>query len=159
MFGGAACVGILGWNSFGIIGCAIGVPVGLILGGLLGQIPLVVGLNWISRRFDRLTNDELLAQLHDANCCTPNLHLLELNRRGYDIRRELPHVHSLLVSPDMNRRTKGWAALISAFPEMVDIIPGYNPTTSTSECQETCKTLLAATEQSDARGAAGRATL
>jgi hypothetical protein len=33
-----------------------------------------------------------------------------LNRRGYVIRRELPHVHTLLASSEMHRRTAGWAA-------------------------------------------------
>jgi len=104
---GAVLLGIFGWNQFGIIGCATGIPVGLLLGALLGQLPLWIRLKWISRRFDRMTDDELLAELHDANCFTPNIHLLELKRRGYDIRLELQHIHALLTSPEMNKRTVG----------------------------------------------------
>jgi hypothetical protein len=40
--------------------------VGLILGGMLGQT-FLVGLKWMSHRFGRMTDDELLAELHDAN--------------------------------------------------------------------------------------------
>ena len=149
MMGGAAVLGIIGWDKFGIIGCAIGIPVGLIIGGMLGQLPLVFGLKWMSRRFDRMTDDDLLSELHDADCFTPNIHLLELNRRGYDIRRELPHVHALLASSEMHRRTAGWAALTSAFPDLADTIGGYNPTAPSAECQKKCEPLLDATEQCD----------
>jgi hypothetical protein len=144
--GGAAVLGIIGWDKLGIVGCAIGIPVGLILGGMIGQLPLMIGLKWMSRRFDRMTDDELLAELHDTNCFTPNVHLLELSRRGYDIQRELPYVHSLLASTEMHRRTAGWAALTSAFPDLADKIAGYNPTAQTDDCQMKCKPLLDATE-------------
>lgn len=142
MLGGAALLGIVGWNQAGGIGCLIGTAFGLLLGGMLGHLPLLIGLKWLSRRLDRLTNEELLAELHEGDCLTPNIHLLELSRRGYEIKRELPYVHSLLASTEMHRRTTGWAAFTSAFPELIDTIPGYNPTSTTDICRQKCKPLL-----------------
>lgn len=147
IMGGAAVLGTIGWNVFGMPGGVIGVPLGFLLGAIIGQMPLIVGLKLISRRFDRMTDDQLVAELHDPACLTPNLHLLELNRRGYNIRCELAFVQSLLASEEMRQRTAGWAALISVFPDLVGRVSGYHPTASTAECQEMCKPLTDATEQ------------
>jgi len=149
--GGATLLGAVGWKTFGVLGCVVGIPLGFILGATIGQLPLIVIMNGMSRRFDRMTNEQLVDELHEPECLTPNLLLLELNRRGYDIQRELPFVQSLLASDEMRRRTAGWAALTSAFPERVGRIPGYNPTAPTDECQAKCKPLLNATEQSGER--------
>jgi hypothetical protein len=150
MVGGAAALSAIGWKTFGIIGCVVGVPLGFVMGGMIGQVPLIVALKWMSRRFDSMTDEELVAELHNPECLTPNVLLLELNRRGSDIQRELPFVQSLLTSDEMHRRTSGWAALTSAYPELVGRIPGYNPTATAAECQTKCQPLLNATEPSDA---------
>ena len=146
--GGAVVLGSTGWNTFGILGCVVGIPIGFVLGAMIGQMPLIVCLKWMSRRFDRMTDEQLVGELHDPACLTPNILLLELNRRGSDIQCELPFVQSLLASDEVHRRTSGWAALTSAFPELVGRIPGYNPTATTAECKAKCKPLLNATEQS-----------
>ena len=145
----AAVLGGYGWDNFGLLGCVAGIPTGLILGGMIGQLPLLVGLKILAYRFGRMSDDELVSELRDPKCLTPNVHLLELNRRGYDIRQELPCVHSLLASPNVDRRTTGWAALISAFPDLVATVPGYCPTASTGECQQRCMPLLNVTETRD----------
>jgi len=147
--GGTVMLCVAGWNTFGIAGCIVGVPLGFMLGSMIGQLPLIVGLKWMSRRFDRMTDEQLIDELHDPACLTPNLLLLEMNQRGSDIKRELPFVQSLLGSAEMHRRTAGWAALTSAFPELVDRIPGYNPTSTAAECKEKCRPLLHATEPGD----------
>ncbi|MEZ6040619.1 MAG: glycine zipper domain-containing protein [Planctomycetaceae bacterium] len=147
---GAVVFGSTGWNTLGILGCVVGAPVGLVVGAMIGQMPLIVCLKWMSRRFDRMTDEQLEGELHDPACLTPNILLLELNRRGFDIRRELPFVQSLLASDEMHRRTAGWAALNSAFPELVGRIPSYNPTATTAECKAECEPLLNATEPKSA---------
>ena len=144
--GGGTVIGIYGFAKLGVVGILIGVPVGLILGGITGRLLFIVALRLMCREFDGLTDAEMVSRLHEADCLTPNLHLLELRRRGYDISKELPHVHSLLTSPQLDRRTAGWAALTSAFPDLVDIIKGYDPTAGTDDCQKYCKPLLDATE-------------
>ncbi len=147
MGGGAVVLGAIGWNALGMPGCIIGVPLGFAAGAIIGQLPLIVGLKWMCRRFDRMTDEQLVNELHDPACLTPNIILLELNRRAFDIQRELPFVQSLLASDETHRRTAGWAALTSAFPELVVRIAGYNPTETATECQAKCKSLLDATEQ------------
>jgi hypothetical protein len=77
---------------------------------IVGQLPLIVGLKWMSRQFDRPTDEQLVDKLHDPTCLTINMVLLELNRRGYSIRRELPFIQSLLASDEMYRRIARWAA-------------------------------------------------
>ncbi|MEM1071158.1 MAG: hypothetical protein AAGI63_19790 [Planctomycetota bacterium] len=146
--GSAVVLGSTGWSMFGLVGCIVGVPCGLMLGAAIGQLPLIIGLKWLSRRFDRMTDQQLVDELHDPACLIPNLLLLELRRRGCNIDRELPLVQSLLASDEISRRTAGWAALNSAFPELVGRIPGYNPTSTTAVCQAKCKPLLTATKQS-----------
>ncbi len=145
--GGVFALGSLGWNTLGILGCVIGVPIGFVFGSIIGQLPLVVVLKWMSRRLDRMTDKKVVNALHDPACPTPNIFLLELNRREIDIQCELPFVQLLLASDEMHRRTAGWAALTSAFPELVGRIPGYNPTATAAECQVKCKPLLNPTEQ------------
>jgi hypothetical protein len=145
---GSALLGVIGWNKFGMAGCVVGVLLGFTLGAVVGQLPLIVILKWMSRRFLRMTNEQLVAELRSSACVTPNIVLLELNRRGYDIQHELPFVLSLLASDEMHRRAAGWAALTSAFPEIVDRISDYNPTASTADCQLKCRGLLDATEGS-----------
>ena len=144
---GAYVLGRFGWHRFGIIGGVLGVPIGLILGRLLGQLPLVIAIKFVSRDFDRFTDAELLAKLHHADCLIPNLYLLKLKQRGYDIRQELPYIQSLLASTEIHRRTAGWAALNSVFPDLVVRIKEYAPTATTVECQEKSKPLLDAMEQ------------
>jgi hypothetical protein len=146
--GGASVLGAIGWNTFGMLGCVVGVLLGFVLGAIIGQLPLLVVLKWMSRRFDRMTDEQLVDELHNPGCLTPNILLLELNQRGYNIQRELPFVQSLLASDEMHRRTAGWAALTSAFPDLVDRISGYSPTAPAADCQMKSRALLDATEQS-----------
>jgi hypothetical protein len=148
---GVIAGGSIGWNRFGILGCVAGALIGFLSGAVIGQLPLLVGLKRMSRQFDRMTDEQLSEYLHDRECLATNLVLLELDRRGSDIQRELPFVHSLLASDEVQRRTRGWAALMSAFPELVGRVPGYSPTATTAECRAKCEPLLNATEKSDER--------
>ena len=92
--GGAVFLGAMGWNTFGVLGCVLGVAFGFVLGGITGQLPLLVCLKWISRRFDRMTDVELVDEFHDRKCLISNILLLELKRRSCNIQRELPFVHN-----------------------------------------------------------------
>ena len=89
-----------------------------------------------------MQTSELVDELHRSECQIPNLILLELKRREYDIQLELPHLQELLASPDQNRRTLGWIALTSVFPDHVDRIPNYHPSLSEAECKMHSQNLL-----------------
>lgn len=139
--GGAFVGGSLGWEWLGVFGLVLGGAGGFFVGGFVGQLPLICALKFVSRKFDAMTSDDLRQQLHAPDCLAPNVLLLELRRRGEDIQSELTFLHSLLVSDEMFRRTAGWAALTSAFPELVHRIPNYNPTGTPAECRKNCELL------------------
>ena len=143
---GAILGGRWGWQWFGALGALVGGLGGFFVGGILGNLPFIVGLKLVERKLNRMSNQVLREYLHEPHCLTPNLVLLELDSRGEDINSELPYVHALLASEDMTRRTAGWAALTSAFPHLVETIPNYRPTDATDKCQQACGGLLIAAE-------------
>jgi hypothetical protein len=120
---------------FGSVGGVVGGIVGAITGRVLGHIPFLLGVRLIARRLRSNSVAELRELLHNPDCMTPNFLLLELSRRGEDIYRELPIVLDLLASPAGSRRGFGWAALTSAFPELVEQIRDYRLGDSVEECR------------------------
>lgn len=133
---GAAAGGILAAKYLGWTGRILGTLVGAWVGGIIGNIPYLMTLKWIAREILKKSTDELRAELHDGKCLTPNLLLLELNRRGEDIRGELPLVLEMLTSEDTTRRGPGWAALTSAFPELSRRVKNYRVNDSVEVCRQ-----------------------
>lgn len=127
-----------GWSWFGFPGALAGGVAGFIAGVLLGALPLLTVFAAFSLSWRLMSVAKLRHYLHDDNCVFSKLTLLELRRRGEDIDIELPHLCSLLTSDDVAKRTDGWAALTSAFPDLVQTIPGYSPTSTTESCREAC---------------------
>jgi hypothetical protein len=125
--GGASLAGLPG----GVAGVLIGCPAGFVA----GRLPLLLVLRALSRDLARKTAAELRADLRSHACLTPNVVLLELLRRGEDIRPELPVVLDMLVSEDFGRRGQGWAALLSAFPELAAQVPDYHISDTVPECR------------------------
>jgi hypothetical protein len=125
----------VGAKFFGVAGGIIGALAGGYLGVVIGRIPERLVLRSLIRHLKAKSTAELRAQLHSPNCLTPNVVLLELQSRGEDIRQELPVVLDMLASEDVGRRGHGWAALTSAFPELVDRIRDYRIGDSVDECR------------------------
>jgi hypothetical protein len=125
----------IGAKLFGVVGGIIGALAGGYLGVVVGRIPEALVLRPLVRHLKAKSTPELRAQLHSPKCLTPNVVLLELQSRGEDIRQELPVVLDLLVSEDTGRRGHGWAALTSAFPELVEQIRDYRIGDSIDECR------------------------
>ena len=145
-FIGGLVLGIaLGADSFGIVGGIVGGIGGFFIGAIIGRLPLIATLWLQARQFKSHSSDELRQSLHRDDCLTPNLHLLELQRRGEDIQTELPLVLQMLVSDHSDRRGFGWAALTSAFPDVANQISGYNPMASKAECKKHVDRLTNAT--------------
>jgi hypothetical protein len=120
---------------FGVAGGVIGGLLGGYLGLRVGRIPELLVLRSLKRDLSSKTVPELRAYLHSPACLTPNCVLLELRSRGEDSRQELPVVADLLSSEDVGRRGHGWAALTSAFPELVGQIRDYRIGDSAEECR------------------------
>jgi len=124
--------------------------IGLILVIYLGRYLDYIYTLRVARSFQRewasLSTSELRSQL--TTTLTPNYLLLELKRRGEDIERDIIPILAMLESEAPIRRTLGWAALLSAFPYLVNLLGGYNPTHSVSECHEKVANLRRFVEKS-----------
>lgn len=134
--GGAALGATAGWHLFGVLGAILGALAGAMAGALIGQVPLVAGMLLVGRRYEKMTTDALREHLHNAECAAPNLVLLELRRRGENIEDQLPLLQQMLGSEDVQQRTRGWAALRSAFPERAAQMAGYSPFGTIDECRK-----------------------
>jgi hypothetical protein len=124
-----------GTRFFGVVGGITGALIGGYLGFVVGRVPEHLVLRSLIRHLRHKSVTELRACLHSPTCLTPNCVLLELQHRGEDIRQELPRVLDLLVSEDVDRRGFGWAALASAFPELVGQVRDYRVGDSVAECR------------------------
>lgn len=132
---GATFGAVSGAALFGAVGGVIGGIIGAVVGVLAGRIPLVQGLRSVQRDLSAKSVEELRSYLRSPDCFTPNCVLLELDRRGEDIQCELPSVVDLLNSEDAAKRRLGWAALTSAFPELVESAHDYRIGDSFDECR------------------------
>jgi hypothetical protein len=125
----------VGSMLFGTVGAVCGAMVGALVGVVAGRIPWLLAMRSLARDLGRKTTTQLRASLHSSGCLTPNAVLLELQRRGEDIRCELPIVLDLLVSDDIVLRSRGWAALTSAFPQLAERVRDYRIGDSLDECR------------------------
>lgn len=124
------------WGA--VLGLAVGAGVGL-WAGRRGEL---IGLGEVVKEIMTSSSEQLRASLRSPDCMTPNFVLLELKSRGEDIRGELPVVVGLLTSEDVPTRGRGWAALNSAYPELVEKVTGYRVTDSADECRRKAAALL-----------------
>jgi hypothetical protein len=122
-------------SELGIGGAIAGGLLGGAVGLFVGRLPILFLCRGMRRKLASFSAEELRAKLHDPGCWTPNFLLLELKARGQDIGEELPFVLSLMESEHGPHRTRGYAALLSAFPDVAKALKGYNPTQSTEKCR------------------------
>jgi hypothetical protein len=141
MVAGAVLGARAGLAMFGILGAVIGAMAGGVVGLIAGKLPFNLALGGVARCLARQSTSELRAAWKSGSTPVPNLVLLELRRRGEDIRSELPLLLEMLVSPDVGRRCLGWAALTSAFPELMEQLRDYRPADSLEECRKNSERL------------------
>jgi hypothetical protein len=110
-------------------------------GFLVGRLPELVVLWSLCGSLASKTSDQLHALLHGPDCQAPNLVLLELQRRGEDVRSELGLILDLLVSEDFAQRGRGWAAMSSAFPDLAGQARDYHLGDSVGECRRKTEAL------------------
>ncbi len=65
----------------------------------------------------------------------------ELQRRGEDVRGELPVVSTLLTSDWGAQRQRGWYMLRCFFPDLAAQIPDYDPTHTAAQCRATIESI------------------
>jgi len=120
----------------GTVGGVVGAIAGCIVGVCVGRIPGFLTLLWLARGLRSKSTSELKSDLRSESCVTPNCVLLELQRRGENIRPELPVVLDMLISENVGRRGLGWAALTSAFPDLAKQIQDYRIQDSVDDCRK-----------------------
>lgn len=144
MIAGTATGAWLGSRWLGLGGLVAGAVIGFFAGAMIGQSPLLVALMIAQRKLSRMTSEELRDLLHSDDCMAPNTVLLELLTRGEDISIERQYLCSLLMSDDSHRRMRALAAMNSVFPELVKLIPNYQPYSSTEDCLRNAEPILLA---------------
>ena len=82
----------LGWTHgarlYGDVGALTGSVAGGYAGFLFGRLPELVALRFLCGSLALQTSEELRSCLRDPDNPVPNLVLLELQRRGEDVRQE-----------------------------------------------------------------------
>jgi len=127
-----------GKDYLGLFGAIAGAMLGLILfaylGSMLDQLILRISLRKMRKHFAPLSVSELRSQI--STSFTPNYILFELKARGEDISKDIEPVLRLLEADESFRRCRGYAALLSAFPQMAASTRRYNPMRPVSACHE-----------------------
>ncbi len=123
-----------GAKLFGLAGGFAGAAVGGYTGFIAGRLPEFLVLRSLSESLALKTSDQLRSCLRGPDCQIPNVILLELQRRGEDVRGELEVVLDMLVSEDLAQRGRGWAALTSAYPQWAGRLGDYRLGDSVAEC-------------------------
>lgn len=129
----------------GVGGALVGALLGVVLGRLAARLLTVVAFRPVIAELRSKPSEELKAALRDEACLTPNLVLLELKSRDQVSDDDLEVVVEMLRSE--KRRTFGWAALTSAYPELAATIPGYSPVASRESCAVSIERLEAEIKQ------------
>jgi hypothetical protein len=96
-------------------------------------------VEWFRRRgLSAVTTDALRARLDDRRLdiwLPYKLVVLELQKRGVDVRTALPLVVRLLSADDSQQRYHGWQMLRVFFPDLARKIPDYHPSLGKATCQ------------------------
>jgi len=144
-----AAVGVIVGLRFGTGGAVVGAVLGVVVGRLVGKLPTFVMLKSLHCSLSKKSTEHLRADLRAERCLIPNVILLELSSRGENIMQDLPVVLDLLESEDRSRRGFGWAALTSAFPELVHRISDYQIYDTVDECRRKTQGLRDLAEQAN----------
>jgi hypothetical protein len=115
----------LGYARGGWLPAVVGAVLGGVTGYIAARLVLVVPQALLSRSLRRRSTGELQAELRSGKSLAPNVLLMELRRRGAAGKEDLASVFDLLVADALEQRSRGLAALRSAYPELAAKIPEY----------------------------------
>jgi hypothetical protein len=127
LFSGAAVGLTMGFSRGGFSGALFGFVAGAVLGLLCGNLPGTVLRAILSFQLRRKTSGDLRTSVRNGECRLVNLATSELRRRGEIVQDDIDFVLDMLVSIHHDDRCRGWAALITAFPELATEIEEYSP--------------------------------
>jgi hypothetical protein len=115
----------LGLERGGVLAATVGGVLGAAAGFLVARLALLLPVALISMALRRRSTSDLRSELRSDACLAPNVLLIELRRRGEVGEEDLAVIYDLLLHDSLERRTRGLAALRSAFPELAAAIPEY----------------------------------
>jgi hypothetical protein len=111
----------------------------VILSGLAGWccgwVPSLIITLCRRRTLSRETTDALKARLRNGVSTWYQLVMRELQKRGADLRGELPLALTLLSADRSQQRLHGWQMLRVFFPHLARKIPDYDPSQTTANCR------------------------
>jgi thioesterase domain-containing protein len=114
-----------GFERGGVMGAIMGAALGVVIGVIAARLILIVPVALLSRSLKRRSTAELRTELRGKASLVPNVLLMELRRRGEASDEDLAAIFDLLVDESMEQRSRGLAALRSAYPELAAKIPEY----------------------------------
>jgi hypothetical protein len=106
---------------------------------VLGVIALIVVGIFALRAFESMkgfSNDQLRAMLRSPNWLFYRNALLELRRRGEDIKLEVMPILNLLISDVKKERMGGWMIFGEFYPDLAARVPDYKPAETPDVCKE-----------------------
>ena len=114
-----------GFEQGGVMGAVVGAALGGVMGVIASRLVLIVPLALLSWRLRRRSTANLQTELRSKASLAPNVLLMELRRRGEASDEDLAVIFDLLVDRALEQRSRGLAALRSAYPELAATIPEY----------------------------------
>jgi hypothetical protein len=100
---------------------------------------VVVGAYVVHRCFLSMkskSTDQLRAILRGPEWTFYRVALIELRRRGEDIKPEVLPILNLLISDSRFHREGGWMILKEIYPDLAGRVPDYNPKETDDVCKE-----------------------
>jgi hypothetical protein len=118
---------LMGLSRGGFFGAVLGLAGGAVLGLICGSLPGAILRAILLFQLRRKTSGELRTSLRNGECRLVNLATSELRRRGEIVQDDIDFVLDMLVSIHHDDRCRGWAAMLTAFPELAAEIADYSP--------------------------------
>ena len=112
---------------------------------ILGIVSLVVVAVVIFLRWNSLrsrSTEELRAFLRSGDWTYYRNALIELRRRGVDIKDENRQVIRMLMAESAFRRQAGWMILRDIFPDLAAKVPDYDFRDSDETCEQKIRKIL-----------------
>lgn len=100
--------------------------IGLIIGFVLGKMPFALTILFLKKGFKNRASVDLRQEFAKDDCLIPNILLLELSSRGENLSDELEALLERLNANNIDKRSRAWIALKSAFPDTANMIPDYH---------------------------------
>jgi hypothetical protein len=106
-----------------------------VAGWFCGWVPSFIITFCRRRTLSRETTDALKARLRNGTSTWYQLVMGELQKRGADLRCELPLALTLLSADRSQQRLRGWQMLRVFFPHLARKIPDYDPSQTAAKCR------------------------